>query len=104
MSRALPVSKLFEAMAEPLPASDIVAAIVKAKVSGQIVDWRVSHKLTQKEFASFMEVSQSQVSKWENGDFDFSIEMLAKLACKLDLRLNISLDAAEDSSATPTSG
>ena len=99
MSKALPVSALLEAMAETLSAADIVAASVKAKISSQISKWRISHQMTQAEFADFMGVTQSQVSKWENGDCNFSVEKLSDIACHLDLRLDVSFIAEMDAAS-----
>lgn len=100
MSKALPVSALFEAMAESMSAAEIVAAASKARIANQITEWRMSHNMNQAEFAKHCGVAQSTVSKWENGDFNFTIEKLAEIACCMDMELKISL--ADESESIPT--
>ena len=53
--------------------------------------------MTQKEFAEHVQVSQAMVSKWEGGDYNFSIKSLAELAEKLDMDLHIALKEYKDS-------
>lgn len=47
--------------------------------------------MTQKEFADHMCVSQGMVSKWESGDYNFTIRTLADIAEKLDMDLTVKL-------------
>ncbi len=48
-------------------------------------------KMTQKEFAEHIKVSQGMISKWESGNYNFSIKTLAEVAEKLDMELYINL-------------
>lgn len=48
-------------------------------------------KMTQKEFVEHIKVSQGMISKWESGDYNFSIKTLAEVAEKLDMELYINL-------------
>ena len=91
MTKALPVSALLEVMAESLSVDEIVASTIKAHIATQITEWRISHKMSQRDLAEFCGVQQSTISKWENGDFNFTIEKLAEIACKLDLDLKVSM-------------
>ncbi len=91
MGKAIPVSALLEALSESLSAADIVATTNKVKIAGCITDWRIKNGMTQAEFAEYCDVSQSTISKWENGDFNFTIDKLAEICCKLDLELDISI-------------
>lgn len=50
---------------------------------------RNSRGLTQKEFAEFLHVKQTQISKWESGDHNFTIATLSDLADKLGLEWNL---------------
>lgn len=47
--------------------------------------------MTQKEFAKHIKVSQGMISKWEGGDYNFSIKSLAEFAEKLDMELYVNL-------------
>lgn len=91
MSKALPISALLEKLAESLSAADIIAAAQKASFAGQIVKWRTAHDMSQAELAELCDVTQSTVSKWENGDYNFTIEKMSEIAAALDMSLSISL-------------
>lgn len=54
-------------------------------ISTMILDCRASKKLTQKEFAKFMGVSQGMVSKWESCEYNFTVDNIAKICDKLDI-------------------
>ena len=43
------------------------------------------------EFAGYLGVSQGMVSRWEGGDYNFSIKALSEIAEKLELELYINL-------------
>ena len=43
-----------------------------AKISSKILEERLSRNMSQKEFAKFMGVSQGLVSRWENGNENFT--------------------------------
>lgn len=105
MKKGASISELLEAMAGFLSPEEVVASTVKAHVANQIAEWRISHKMSQQDFANYFGVNQSTVSKWENGDFNFSLEKLSEIACKLDLNLTVSLSAwkAETASVETTS-
>ncbi|MCC8074640.1 MAG: helix-turn-helix domain-containing protein [Clostridiales bacterium] len=91
MSKALPISALLEALAEPLSTADIIATTQKTSVSGQIVRWRTERRMSQTGLARLCGVKQSAVSKWENGDYNFTIEKMAQIAAALDMNLSVSL-------------
>ena len=71
----------FENMIEKLAAclqnSDIVVAEQQAKIATTITKNRIQRQMNQKEFAKFMGVSQSMVSKWESEEYNFTIESLS---------------------------
>lgn len=90
---SLPVSALFEALTETMTAEEVVASTWKAHIAAQIMNWRLRHEMNQAEFAAFCNVSQSTVSKWENGEANFTIEKLAAIAVKLDLELSVLLES-----------
>ena len=54
-------------------------------ISTTIINYRKSEKLTQGEFAKFMGVSQGMVSKWESGEYNFTINNIAKICDKLNI-------------------
>ena len=61
---------------------------IMAKISSRILRERLDRKLSQEEFARLLGVSQVMVSKWESGDYNFSI----KKAVHIFNKLNVSFD------------
>ena len=61
--------KMIERLADCLQNSDVIAAEQQAKIAATIAKNRVDMQMNQKEFAEFMGVSQSMVSKWESEDY-----------------------------------
>jgi transcriptional regulator with XRE-family HTH domain len=98
MSKALPISALLDALAESLSVSDIVAATNKAHIASQITKWRIDHHMNQTELAHYFGVKQGTISKWESGNFNFTIDKLAEIASKLDLEFSVSLSPAQSES------
>lgn len=78
--------KLFE---NDITVSDITSSKLLGNISAAIVKRRIDLKMTQNEFAKYVNVSQGMVSKWEGGDYNFSIKTLVNIAEKLDMDLNV---------------
>lgn len=76
-----------------LSAGDKVEADMKAEIAMSIHSKRLGMNMTQKEFADFTGVSQTMVSKWESGEYNFSIDNLSRLMATLGLRLEIISDS-----------
>jgi len=89
------LNDLFEIFEKNLSASDLIASRVLGKISATIVKTRLEMGMTQKEFAQYLEVSQSMVSKWESADYNFSVKALAEIASKLDFDLRIQFYKSE---------
>lgn len=89
--KPVPIADLLERLYEGLPDYTILADALQAQISTCITAERIARNLNQSNFAELMGVTQSQISKWENGDFNFTIEKLCEIASKLDLDLNITL-------------
>lgn len=83
------LDELINLMSEQLSESDLIASEQLANISSQIVASRIERKMTQKEFAEFMDVSQGMISKWESENYNFTVETLAKICEKLNLELEI---------------
>lgn len=59
--------------------------VLCAKVSANILKKRIQSGKTQKEFAKYMGVSQGMVSKWESGNYNFTIKAIAEIFDKLNI-------------------
>lgn len=90
-TKAVPIAQLLETLYADLPPYRVMSDILQAKIATAIANARIERKMNQKEFAEYMGVTQSQVSKWENGCFNFTIEKLCEIADKLDLTFDASL-------------
>src|SRR5665648_803560 len=53
------------------------------KLSTYIFDYRINHKLSQKDFAKTIGVKQAMVSKLESGDYNISLESICNVMAKL---------------------
>lgn len=74
---------------EHLSVADLTASRLLSGLSSTIVKNRIDMGKTQKEFAEYMGVSQSMVSKWESADYNFSVKALAEIASKLELDITV---------------
>ena len=70
-------------------------------ISKFLVDFRVENKLTQKQLAKKLGVSQVMISKYENGDYNFSLKKICDIAEVLDAKL--SFDIMLENSSKPSS-
>ncbi|MBN2285844.1 MAG: helix-turn-helix transcriptional regulator [Tissierellales bacterium] len=61
-------------------------------ISIKIFDYRNSRKLSQKDFAEILGISQSMVSKLESGLYNPTIEQLWKLSKKLNIKFGVLLE------------
>lgn len=90
---SLGLDDLLELFTDKLELSDITASRILGNISAAITQKRIKDNMTQKEFAKFLCVSQGMISKWEGGDYNFSIKTLAEIAEKLDMELTVNLDS-----------
>lgn len=84
-------NKMLDLLSEYTSRSDIYAAKAIAKISMSIFNQRKELKMTQKQFAKMMGVTQGMISKWESADYNFTIETIAQIAEKLHMVFEIDL-------------
>lgn len=75
-----------------LSRTEIKSTVELARISATIERKRLDKEMTQKEFAAFMGVTQGMVSKWESGDYNFTIRSLNEICEKLELDLRVELE------------
>ena len=68
-----------------------------ADIAIQIHTRRLEMGMTQGEFAKFNNVTQTMVSKWESGDYNFTIQTLAKVFSRIGL--SVTFDVGERKAA-----
>lgn len=91
------LADLLELFEKDITVPDINSSCLLGKISASIVRKRLELHMTQREFADYMHVSQSMVSKWEGGDYNFSIKTLAEVAENLGMELTVNLSTGKNS-------
>lgn len=82
---------LFNTICEQYSDEDIKASLILAKISAKLSAKRLELQMNQKQFAKYLNVSQTMVSKWEKGDYNFTIATLINIFGKLNMDLDIQL-------------
>ena len=95
MSKAGSIDELLLALTEGMEDHEILAASITSDISNEIAKRRMSLNLSQKELAAKLGKTQSTISKWENGDMNFTMELLAEIACKLNMKLLVEMKPQE---------
>ena len=65
----------------------------RREVIQQYVDCRKSKQMTQEELAKRAGISRPNVSRFESGNYNPSLEMLVRLAAALDMKVSIKLES-----------
>ena len=92
-SNSASLSDLLSLFDEYLSPKDVMAAKAMSEASKAIIKERLRLHMTQKEFAEYIHVKQSQISRWEQGNYNFSLQKLAEIAAALDLDLSQEMEA-----------
>lgn len=85
------IDDLFSMFSDTLSPEDIMTAKLISQISSAITKGRLNLNMNQTDFAEHIGASQSLVSRWEHGDYNFSLKKLSEIAVKLDLDVNISI-------------
>lgn len=85
------IEDLLQLFEETLSPSDVLISKLMAQISTAITKERLKLHMTQSEFAEYIGSSQSLVSRWEHGDYNFTIKKIAEIAVKLNLDVNIEM-------------
>lgn len=86
------LDELFSLFEDSIDPSDILLSKLMAQISTAITRERLKLKMNQEQFAKHINTSQSLISRWEHGDYNFSIKKIAEIAASLDLDVNISMN------------
>ncbi len=89
MKRTSSLETLFKTLASSLSIATLNSIRLLTKISTKITMSRIDKKMNQTQFAKFMGVSQGMISKWESGDYNFTIKQLCEICEKLELTPNI---------------
>lgn len=78
---------LLSALTEGLPDEELLMAAIQSDIAAAISTARTAKGLSQQQLADSLGVSQALVSRWENGDANFTLETLVRIALKLDIEM-----------------
>ena len=80
---------LISALSEGMPAEELMLSGLQSLIAAAITMKRHELKMSQKELANTMGVSQTSVSKWESGETNFTLKTLVQIASALGLEMNV---------------
>lgn len=92
------INELLSLFAETLTPADVLSAKLISQFSNSITSERLRLNMSQKQFADYINATQSLISRWERGDYNFSINKIAEIASKLDLDIDFKIKKCESSS------
>lgn len=81
------IDDLLAALSEPFSPEEVMYVSLQASISAEITMKRLELGMNQKQFAKHMGVSQTIISRWENGDANFTLKSLVDIASKLNIPL-----------------
>lgn len=67
----------------------------KEEVIGQFIRYRKSKKMTQEDLAKKVGVPRTNITRFESGRYNPSLEMMVKVASALGMKLTITLEEAQ---------
>lgn len=85
------IEDLLDLFEDSISPADVLASKMMSQISAAITKERLKLSMNQQDFASHIGATQSLVSRWEHGDYNFSIRKIAEIASKLNLDINISM-------------
>ena len=79
--------KVLSALSLHLGNEETILAALQSMIAAEITGRRIEMKMTQKDLAHVLNVSQSTLSKWESGETNFTLSTLVFIATKLDIEV-----------------
>lgn len=67
-------------------------------IACEFINFRVKNKMSQKDLAEKLQITQAMVSKLESGEYNPTVKMLFEIAQKLSWKFNIQFDSSTRSS------
>lgn len=64
---------------------------IQYTLSTTLLEYRLKHNMTLKEMSSYLEVTPKMLSKYESGDYNFSLSQICDICEKLNLKLSLSI-------------
>ncbi len=68
--------------------TELLFTMLQADIAASIAASRIDKGMSQKDLAESLGVSQALVSRWENGETNYTLETLVRIAVNLDIPLH----------------
>ena len=72
-----------------IPQEQLISERILAVIGAKIDLKRLEMEMDQKAFAKYMGVTQRTVSRWESGNYNFTISNLASICQKMNMDLDV---------------
>lgn len=72
-------------------ACEVLLKQLKTQVTEALIKKRMEMKMSQAEFAKYIGATQSQISRWENGECNFSLQQIALIATSLNYDVTLQI-------------
>lgn len=92
MRKTTTLDNLFKKFSTGLSVATLNSIRLLSKISAKITVARIDKNMTQTQFAEYMDVSQGMISKWESGDYNFTIKQLCEICEKLELTPDVEFE------------
>jgi DNA-binding XRE family transcriptional regulator len=90
------IDELVEMMAEQLTYADVMCANIDTKISATIVKKWLELKMTQEQFAEYLNMTKDEINQIESGNYNYNIEELSEIFEKLGIEWDISMKDVEE--------
>ena len=85
-----------EVLDELIPESEQNKALgsfydINYAISTLLVEYRIKHNMSQKQFAEMLGYSHYMIYKYENGDYNFSLMQICEICDKLNIEVEIKI-------------
>lgn len=71
---------------------EMVQKSTRGQIIQQYVECRKNRKMTQEELAKRTGISRPNISRFESGNYNPSLEMMVRMAAALDMKVNMKLE------------
>ena len=94
-------AKIGESLFNDIPPDKMYALKTRVAIANVIYHERKRRGMSPTEFAEFCDVAQPMVSRWESGEYNFSIDGLSALFYRLNLRFPFLASSVEFTVSAP---
>lgn len=91
MSNDKDLSALLDALTKNISDEDLHLSMIQTEIAAKLISTRINLNKSQAEFAQMLGVSQGMISKWEQGETNFTLKTLVSISHKLALDLVVKL-------------